>query len=70
MPHFKHGRGRAAPVTATGARGRYPRTVAEGHLPPRGQRELRIRIGDDGFIRWFEATRVRAPASEPERGER
>jgi hypothetical protein len=42
--------------------------AAAGVLPARGERELRIRLDEHGRIRWFEPSRVRAPASELDGG--
>jgi hypothetical protein len=42
------------------------RLFREGHVPPVGERELRIRIDTGGKIRWFEASRIRGSASELE----
>jgi hypothetical protein len=40
------------------------RLADEGHMAAQGEREVRLRIDTDGHIRWFEAWRVRTPASE------
>jgi hypothetical protein len=40
------------------------RLAQSGHIPARGEREVTVRIDKDGRIRWFQATRIRAPASE------
>jgi len=37
-----------------------------GVIPDRGTRDIRFRLNADGRIAWFEATRVRVPASELE----
>jgi hypothetical protein len=42
------------------------RLADEGHIPARGEREVRIRLDEAGRIRWFEPSRVRVPASELE----
>lgn len=44
------------------------RIAAAGKIPERGERELRIRLDAGSRIRWFEASTVRVPASELERG--
>ncbi len=43
------------------------RLAEEGHIANGGEREVRIRLDTNGRIRWFEALRVRVPASELER---
>jgi hypothetical protein len=37
--------------------------AARGHIPQEGEREITIRIDGHGQIKWFEATRIRVPAS-------
>jgi len=44
------------------------RIAAAGKIPERGEREVRIRLGDGGDLRWYEATGIRVPASELEGG--
>ena len=42
-------------------------TLAEaGAIPDRGEREIRIRIDRDGYVKWFEAWRVRVSSRELE----
>lgn len=38
--------------------------AADGHIPSRGERRVTIALDESGRIRWFEANRVRVPASE------
>lgn len=38
--------------------------AAAGHIPEEGEREVRLRIDENGGIKWFEATRIRVPADE------
>lgn len=49
--------------------GNFRALAAEGHIPDRGEREITFRLDDAENLRWFTASRVRAPASELERGE-
>lgn len=44
----------------------FRRLVARGKIAASGEREVRFRIDTDGRIRWYEASTIRAPASELE----
>lgn len=44
------------------------RIAGAGKIPDSGERELRVRLGGDGRVRWYEASTVRVPASELEAG--
>jgi hypothetical protein len=44
----------------------FGKLAEDGHIPDRGEREVRFRLDERGRIRWFEPTRIRVPASELE----
>lgn len=58
------GHGRLEPDLRAELEALLRRVARAGHIPDRGEREIRIRLKPDDHISWFEAHRVRVPGTE------